>query len=50
MTNKVFLIAYVPVVDLVCLTGLLQSMAKILEEVVKELKLVKVGTSWYWWS
>ena len=33
----------VPVVDLVCLTCLLQSMAKVLlEEVTKELKLVKL--------
>ena len=42
--------ACVPVVDLVWLTDLLENMAKILEEVAKELKLVKVGTSRYWWT
>ena len=42
MTNMVFLIICVPVVDLVCLINLLQGMVKILEEVAKELKLVKV--------
>ena len=44
MTNTAFLMACVPVVDLVWLTDLLENMAKILEEVAKELKLVK---SWY---